>query len=79
MSAIVRSKEGGKGTSCLSEGAVAGFMQYSDVRVRSAGDGSLLCFVDVLDDVIRAGWEVVPALAKGKAEDEGEGHGHVGV
>ena len=40
-------------------GEIGGFMQYSELRWRSAPDGSLLCFVEALDDFIAAGWQVV--------------------
>jgi len=71
-SAIVRSKHMGGGN-VLARGEVAGFMQYSDPKPISTGQGQLLYFCKTLDDVISDGWEVVRVPEKRKAEDEGEG------
>lgn len=75
--AIVRSRRVGHGN-VLDEGGVAGFMQFSDLRPKTMGQGELLCFCEALDDMIAEGWEVVKVPEKRKAEDEGEGndHGH---
>ena len=71
-SAIIRSRHIGEGD-MLARGEVAGFMQYSDLRPKSVGEGQLLCFCEALDDMISDEWEVVRIPEKRKAKDEGEG------
>ncbi|KAL9020027.1 MAG: hypothetical protein Q9185_002715 [Variospora sp. 1 TL-2023] len=56
-SALVRSRKRWGGD-VLSEGAIAGFMQFSDLRPKTLDNSQLLCVCEVLDDFIADGWEV---------------------
>ncbi|KAL8853276.1 MAG: hypothetical protein Q9221_001887 [Calogaya cf. arnoldii] len=71
-SAIVQSRKAARGGNVLAEGRVAGFMQFSDLKLKSRAN-ELLCYCEVLDEMITDGWEVVKVASKRKAEDEGEG------
>ncbi|KAL8853033.1 MAG: hypothetical protein Q9221_002063 [Calogaya cf. arnoldii] len=67
-SAVVRYRKVGEGI-VVDKGEIAGFMGYSDFRPKSMA-GQLLCFCEVLDNMIDAGWKVVPIAEKRKAEKE---------
>lgn len=47
-------------------GEVAGFMHWPDLQSRYNGD-RLFCFADAVDNLIKDGWEVVPAVEKRSA------------
>ncbi|KAL6722337.1 hypothetical protein ACLMJK_001444 [Lecanora helva] len=68
-SAILRSRKIGTGN-VTSQGGVAGFMEYSDLRPKSRGDEQVLCFVEALNGVINDDMEVVRAAEKRKVEVE---------
>jgi len=58
--AVVRVKTTGQGGGdVLEKGEVSGFIQLGNGR-----QGNLLCFADAVDDLITAGWKVVPVAEK---------------
>jgi hypothetical protein len=59
-SAVVRSKASGA-TKSLDRGEICGFMHWSDLQMKYAQNGELLCFADALDELINHGWKCVLA------------------
>ncbi|KAL9101520.1 MAG: hypothetical protein Q9163_003230 [Psora crenata] len=58
-SALVRALKANGKESVLSDGGIGGFMHWSDLRAKSL-ESTLLCYCDVLDDLIDAGWNMTP-------------------
>jgi hypothetical protein len=57
-SALIRimARDGGD---VSAEGAVAGFMHFADLQLKSDGEGKLMCYADACDSLIDEGWSVV--------------------
>lgn len=43
----------------LAKGEIAGFMQWSDLQQKTMVARELVCLVDYLDPLIKAGWTMV--------------------
>ena len=63
-------KEGEK--SILAEGAVGGFMHWSDLQSKTQEE-NLLCYADAVDELSEAGWKVFRVTEKRKDREEEEG------
>jgi hypothetical protein len=57
-SAVVRNKAKGA-TKSLERGEICGFMHWSDLQMKYAQNGELLCFADALDELVNRGWKCV--------------------
>ena len=58
-SALVRLTARSRGN-VLTEGGVAGFMQYTGLEPKTTGEGQFHCYVEALDELIAAGWKMAP-------------------
>ena len=64
-SALVRVKKAGRdGGEVLKNGEISGFMHWSDLQLKNETLGNLWCFADAVDDLVAAGWTIVPVLEK---------------
>ncbi|MCJ1482951.1 hypothetical protein MMC06_003117 [Schaereria dolodes] len=58
-SALVRAMAADTKRNVLGNGEIGGFMHWSDLRAKSMA-GTLLCFCNALDELVDAGWNVMP-------------------